>query len=565
MMRSRVLSPNIILKQFTRPSRHYLKNEENLDPKYISLFSVLVPAQAPAHLKYLHNGRRIQPFFSCTAIYDIKSSVSKGGHNNVDKISNGQGIKVWEIPMGGDDISSNSRDNTNTTNHKLNKDSTLYTGLISSDYVDKKPNENQNNIIKGKWVVLSEPTKDNVDEYSIQGIEIYSKKLLKHFFPADYPKSVDPGYKGFISYCFVASTCGSAAMVLSTQSLLLAVGVGSATAAPMAGALNWVMKDLIGQLGGILFASRITSNVNNIDTDPKRWRMASAISMDAATLLEIISPMFPGQFLFIASVANVGKNIGFLTASASRAALHQSVALKNNLGDVTAKAGSQSIASSLVGTGVGISLSPFIGDNYSILISSFVCLSMIHQYCTYKSLQSVSLRKFNRHRLNIALGLFFHSNDGALTRTRTSTNDTSDRECHPLLDPTTVSKLESFIPFINPDDSHTWLKIGCPLLEITPRGPDQFHRLQSECLAKEKYILNCEVVDKTSTDNDNDGNVIEIQQVMLCFHSDATDIDILRGMFHAYTIRHDVVGFNASNSIKLHNNNDDDDVDDVDT
>ena len=32
-------------------------------------------------------------------------------------------------------------------------------------------------------------------------------------------------------------------MVLSTQALLVAVGVGNSSAAPMAAALNWVMKD----------------------------------------------------------------------------------------------------------------------------------------------------------------------------------------------------------------------------------------------------------------------------------------------------------------------------------
>jgi hypothetical protein len=155
----------------------------------------------------------------------------------------------------------------------------------------------------------------------------------------------------FVPYCFLSNISGSAAIVLSTQTLLLAVGVGGASSAPMGGALNWVMKDGFGQLGGALFTSRITSNENGnyaIDEDPKRWRAVSALSMDGATLLEILSPLLPGYFLIVASIANVGKNIGFLrTANASRAAFHQSLALSNNLGDLTAEAGSQSIVASL--------------------------------------------------------------------------------------------------------------------------------------------------------------------------------------------------------------------------
>jgi hypothetical protein len=87
-----------------------------------------------------------------------------------------------------------------------------------------------------------------------------------------------------------------AAMVLSTQTLLLAVGVGSTSSAPMAGALNWVlMKDGLGQLGSVLFVSRITSNENGnytIDKDPKRWRMVSALSMDGVTLLKFYHHYF---------------------------------------------------------------------------------------------------------------------------------------------------------------------------------------------------------------------------------------------------------------------------------
>ena len=59
--------------------------------------------------------------------------------------------------------------------------------------------------------------------------------------------------------------------------------------------------------------------------------------MDLATFIEIISPAFPGSFLVLASIANIGKNVSFLSASASRAALHQSLAQRNNLADITGK------------------------------------------------------------------------------------------------------------------------------------------------------------------------------------------------------------------------------------
>lgn len=44
-----------------------------------------------------------------------------------------------------------------------------------------------------------------------------------------------------------------------------------------------------------------------------------------------------------------GKNISFLAASASRAAIHNSLATKGNLADITAKAGAQTIVACMIG------------------------------------------------------------------------------------------------------------------------------------------------------------------------------------------------------------------------
>lgn len=98
-----------------------------------------------------------------------------------------------------------------------------------------------------------------------------SKQVMTHFLPAHYPKSVAPGYFKFVSYYFIASVAGSASMVLSTQTLLLAVGVAGANAHQagiMAGAFNWVMKDFAGQVGGVLFASQM-GKTRAFDADPK--------------------------------------------------------------------------------------------------------------------------------------------------------------------------------------------------------------------------------------------------------------------------------------------------------
>jgi len=49
--------------------------------------------------------------------------------------------------------------------------------------------------------------------------------VITHFLPARYPDSIAPGYAHFAGFCFCASVAGSAGVALSTQTLLLAVGV----------------------------------------------------------------------------------------------------------------------------------------------------------------------------------------------------------------------------------------------------------------------------------------------------------------------------------------------------
>ena len=159
--------------------------------------------------------------------------------------------------------------------------------------------------------------------------------------PAGFPSSVAPAYAHYAGWGMVGSVFASAGGVLGMQSLLLAVGVGAPGALPLAAALNWVLKDGLGQLGGVLYAALVSTR---FDTDPRRWRMLSAMASDAATALEVCAPLAPGAFLPIAALANVGKNISWLSASATRAGLHQALASRGNLADVTGKAGSQSIA-----------------------------------------------------------------------------------------------------------------------------------------------------------------------------------------------------------------------------
>lgn len=93
------------------------------------------------------------------------------------------------------------------------------------------------------------------------------------------------------------------------------------------------------------------------------------------------------------------KNVSWLTASASRASIHNNLSLKANLADVTAKSGSQSVAASIIGTMGGVWMGMWFGGNWEVTIGVAVGLSVVHQGGNWWSLRGLGVRNFNRERL----------------------------------------------------------------------------------------------------------------------------------------------------------------------
>jgi hypothetical protein len=239
--------------------------------------------------------------------------------------------------------------------------------------------------------------------------------LLSHFLPVGYPGTVALYYREYALHTFIASIAGSASMVLSTQSLLFAIGVvGTSTTATqagiLAGAINWVLKDGLSQAGAILWTS---VSARNYDEHPKTWRMVAAIALDMAAAIELATPFLTetrGAVLVAACAAGTLKNIGFLTASASRAAMHQALTQHGrNLADVTAKAGSQSIVAGLLGTGLGLAASHILQGRPDILLcysGCFIGLATIHQSFNYFAVRSIAFHRLDLPRACLVLDRF---------------------------------------------------------------------------------------------------------------------------------------------------------------
>lgn len=316
---------------------------------------------------------------------------------------------------------------------------------------------------------------------------------------------------------------------MATQSLLYAVGVGQGSI-PLAATMNWVLKDGLGQLGGVIYAAFIG---NKFDADPKRWRLNASIILDLATCLEILTPLFPGLFLPVAATANFFKNVSWLSASASRAGLHQSLATSGNLADITAKAGSQSIAASSVGTALGIILSPFIGSTPSAVFPAFMILSMAHLFSLYQGLVHLSLPTLSINRLRLATTNVFAeplaTTDSSLAKT--------------IRTPKEVCELESFVPFreqsfpvsILNDSSVAVTPPAVPVHSTSLNRPSIIIGGSLANINDLSYSLNiCETYRRKSTNNHYVlGYCTQTQTIQLLYTTSVDWKSILFGYFHA--------------------------------
>eukprot|EP00127_Corallochytrium_limacisporum_P000278 Clim_evm25s9 gene=Clim_evmTU25s9 len=388
------------------------------------------------------------------------------------------------------------------------------------------------------------------------------------FLPLGYPQSVPNNYLPYAKWQFVQVLFGTMAGVLSTQALLFAVGMGKG-AVPMAAAVNWIFKDGMGQLGGVLYAAFMN---NRFDSDPKRLRFQANTMLQLATLLEILTPLVPNMFLFMASVSNIMKNISWLASSATRAPMNQSFALRDNLGDITAKFTSQAIAASLLGTGLGVLVSPMIGSATPNVMASFVPLALLTVYGNYRSNELIRMNTLNLQRAERALDTYFNCvREGPHPRQQESkikremhgtsakhakwSRHEPDAFCKWLLDdghneqmqriarnamPTVseVADQETFVWAYKSMFGRSNLRLEPGLLKYTEetygRGvqPEILERIltNSNLNHPEPYAIDMVLPVPGRTK-------VSKPQVAVWFTEDATASDVLRGFFHASCLR----------------------------
>ncbi len=185
-------------------------------------------------------------------------------------------------------------------------------------------------------------------------IQQYVKQTIFNSF---VPEGITPNYYTFIKWRVVQRFLSANVNVFGTQSLLMGLGIKSTKSSSVLGlsaALNWVLKDALGKIVRMVWASKMG---RKFDPDAKRWRFRSSLLYAIGNGFEVLTYVFPSLFLVLATSANSLKQMSMLTSSSTRNAVYNSFASKENIGDITAKGEAQIAFVDLFGIASGILLS----------------------------------------------------------------------------------------------------------------------------------------------------------------------------------------------------------------
>lgn len=89
----------------------------------------------------------------------------------------------------------------------------------------------------------------------------------------------------------------------------------------LAAATKWVIKDALGKVSRIFWASK---NGRKFDSDAKKWRFRASLLFAFGSTLQILTNVFPSLFIVFAAVANAVKQMAMVTSSATRNTMYAS-------------------------------------------------------------------------------------------------------------------------------------------------------------------------------------------------------------------------------------------------
>ncbi|KAK5843661.1 protein root UVB sensitive 4 isoform X1 [Gossypium arboreum] len=234
-----------------------------------------------------------------------------------------------------------------------------------------------------------------------------SSLAIRNFF---IPKQVSENYIGYVKWKFLHRVFSSALQVLATQAMFRAIGIGYSRSLTSAAALNWVLKDGLGRLSRCIYTASLASA---FDTNLKRVRFTTSMLFTFSIGVELLTPVFPHQFLLLASLANIAKQMSLACYMATSPPIHRSFAIADNLAEVSAKSQIQSVCFDNLGLMLAAILNMLLKNNQRLQTGLpfilYPIFSAIDLFGIYQGLKHVHLQTLTKDRLEIIIDSWISS------------------------------------------------------------------------------------------------------------------------------------------------------------
>lgn len=145
---------------------------------------------------------------------------------------------------------------------------------------------------------------------------------------------------------------------------------------------------------------------SDLDANPKRWRLMADILNDAAFFVDLLLPLFPSLFLPLACLSSLFRCVVGVAGGATRTAITQHQALRNNLADVAAKDGSQETLVNVIALVMSLIFLPLVSGKPYLIWTLFALFTCAHLYCNYRAVRSLRFKSLNRNRTSIIIRSF---------------------------------------------------------------------------------------------------------------------------------------------------------------
>lgn len=329
------------------------------------------------------------------------------------------------------------------------------------------------------------------------------------FLPQGYPDSVSDDYLAYQIWDTVQAFASSITGTLAAHAVLKGVGVGDKEATVLAATVTWLLKDGAGMVGRIVFA---WAKGTGLDCDAKRWRLFADLLNDLAIFLDILAPTFGDYFTAVVCVSGVCRSMVGVAGGATRAALTQHQARRNNMADVSAKDGSQETLVNLMALVCNLMLVPLVSGNQILIWVLYVIFTFLHIFANYKAVKVVAMETLNQTRLFYITRHYF--------------------ETEKVLDVKTVNKLE---PVLFPVKRWMKIKLGVSFEKITQTGVSYAVLKEVYERSMTEYILGIDLKRKT---NYILGLDFKRREICVTLAPSATALDQLQASFHAELINY---------------------------